>query len=54
MNDEKETIITEENENHENDDMIADTVISDETISFKPGEEAAIHTALFCFFVQVC
>ncbi len=40
MNDKKETIITEENENHENDDMIADTATSDETISFKPGEEA--------------
>ncbi len=41
MNGEKETVITEENENHENDDMIAqDTVKEDETLSFKPNEDA--------------
>lgn len=41
MNNEKETVITEENEIHENDDMIAqDTVKEDETLSFKPNEDA--------------
>ena len=34
MNNEKETVIPDENENHENDDMIAqDTVKEDETLS---------------------
>ena len=41
MNDEKELINAEENENHENDDMIAqDTTKEDETLSFKPNEDA--------------
>lgn len=41
MNNEKELINAEENENHENDDMIApDAVISDDTISFAPDESS--------------
>ncbi|MBP3335090.1 MAG: hypothetical protein J6L61_02950 [Ruminiclostridium sp.] len=41
MNDEKEPIITEENESHENDDMITQNAVKgDETLSFKPSEEA--------------
>ena len=41
MNNEKEPINTAENENHENDDMIApNTAISDDKISFTPDESS--------------